>query len=97
MCVCVCGRKGSAWRGGEERLEGNRGRRQKEGRDWEEKSREEQRNPVPYIPSIVPRPFKKWPGNLSEFKLLTSTALEWAVPIRFQNTSRDSCRISFVS
>ena len=30
--------------------------------------------------------YEKWPGNLSEFKLLTSAALELAVPIRFQNT-----------
>ena len=37
---------------------------------------------------------KKRPGNLSKFKLLTSAALELAVPIRFQNTSRDSCGIS---
>jgi len=50
--------------------------------------------------SLVPRPFinsKKRPGNLSEFKLLTSAALELAVPIGFQNASRDSCGISFVS
>ena len=52
---------------------------------------------MPYIPSIVPRPVKKRPGNLSEFKLLNSAALELAVPIRFQNTSRDSYRISFAS
>ena len=38
---------------------------------------------------------KKRPGNLSEFKLLTSAALELAVPIRFQNASRESCGISF--
>ena len=40
---------------------------------------------------------KKWPGNLSEFKLLTSAALQLAVSIRFQNTSRDSCSISIAS
>ena len=34
------------------------------------------------------------PGNLPEFKLLTSTALEFAVSIRFQNGLCDSCRIS---
>ena len=28
-----------------------------------------------------------WPGNLSKFNLLTSTALEFALPIRFQNAS----------
>ena len=47
--------------------------------------------------SLVSRPFinlKKWPGNLSEFKLLTSAALELAVPIRFQNAPHDSCGIS---
>ena len=54
------------------------------------------------LSSLVPRPFinlkkKKRPGNLSEFKLLTSAALELAVPIRFQNASRDSCGISFAS
>ena len=38
-----------------------------------------------------------WPGNLSKFNLLTSTALEFALPIRFQNASRDSYRISIVS
>ena len=50
--------------------------------------------------SLVPRPFitkQKGPGNLSEFKLLTSTALLLAVPIRFQNALRDSCRILNVS
>ena len=48
--------------------------------------------------SLVPRPFinKKRPGNLSEFKLLTSAALELAVPIRFQNASRDSCIYGWV-
>ena len=35
----------------------------------------------------------KGPGDLPEFKLLTSSALELAVPIRFQNTSHDSRRI----
>ena len=40
---------------------------------------------------------KKRPGNLSEFKLLTSAALELAVPIRFQIASRDGCGISFAS
>ena len=44
--------------------------------------------------SLVSRLLKKRPGNLSEFKLLTSAALELAVPIRFQNASRDSCGIS---
>ena len=43
------------------------------------------------------RSLKKRPGNLSEFKLLTSAALELAVPIRFQNASCDSCGISFAS
>ena len=42
--------------------------------------------------SLVPRP-----GNLNESKLLTSAALGLAVPIRFQNASRDSCRISIAS
>ena len=43
---------------------------------------------------LAPRPFinkqNKRPGNLSGFKLLTSTALELAVPIKFQNVSCDS-------
>ena len=32
--------------------------------------------------------------SLDLFKLLTSAALELAVPIKFQNVSHDSCRIS---
>ena len=35
--------------------------------------------------------------NLPKFKLLTSAALGLAVPIRFQNASSDSCRISIAS
>ena len=48
--------------------------------------------------SLVPRLFiKKRPGNLPEFKLLISAALELAIPIRFQNASRDRCSISIAS
>ena len=53
-----------------------------------------------FIFSLIPRLFiikKKQPGNLSEFKLLTSAALQLGVLIRFQNGSRDSCRISIGS
>ena len=50
VCVCVCvSKEGNAWRGGVERLERNRRMRQEEGRKWEEKCREEERNPVSYI------------------------------------------------
>jgi len=41
--------------------------------------------------------FFKQPSDLLGFKLLTSAALELAVPTRFLNTSRDSCRISIAS
>ena len=54
-----------------------------------------------FIFSLIPRLFiikkKTQPGNLSEFKLLTSAALQLGVLIRFQNGSRDSCRISIGS
>ena len=49
------------------------------------------------LASYPDRSQEKCPGNLSKFKLLTSVALELAVPIRFQNASRDSCRISIAS
>ena len=43
--------------------------------------------------ALYPGHSLKRPGNLPEFKLLTSAALESAIPIKFQNASRDSCRI----
>ena len=33
---------------------------------------------------------------MTRFKLLTSTSIELAVPIKFQNVSHDSCSISIV-
>ena len=49
------------------------------------------------LASYLGRSLKKRAGKLSKFKLLISAALELAVSIRFQNASRDSCRISIAS